>query len=116
MRKLFNDEAGFIISAELCLCITIMFCGCCVGLVMIRDALVQELGDVSEMIGAVDQSYNYRSVHAEGAVPGLPGAHARCSGSGFNDDNDDCDCKGVVFSPVCGKADPSPIAGAEGTN
>lgn len=112
MRKLFNDEAGFIVSAELVLIITICFCGVAVGMVMVRDALVQELGDVSEAIGALNQTYNYRSIEADETTGSLE--HATCTGSGFNDEIDDCDCKGVSFPTVCGKADPSPLNTEEG--
>ena len=90
MRKLFNDEAGFIVSAELALIVTVVFCGVAVGMVMVRDALVQELGDVSEAIGALNQSYNYRSIQADNTTG--DSVHATCTGSGFNDEIDDCDC------------------------
>jgi hypothetical protein len=81
-------------------------------LAVVRDALVHELGDVGEAIGALDQSYNYRSVSAplEGG-----GNHASCAGSGFNDEEDDCDCKGIVLGSVCGKDDPSTLNNAEGS-
>jgi hypothetical protein len=115
LRKFMNDEAGFIICAELVLCFTIIFCGCAVGLAVVRDALVQELGDVTESIGALDQSYNFRSVTAELEAGG--GAnHASCAGSGFNDEEDDCDCKGIILGSVGGKNDPSTLNNAESTN
>ena len=113
MRKLFNDENGFVLSAELAIIATVVFCGAIVGLAMVRDSLVQELGDVSEAIGALNQSYNYRSVQAD-ATTG-DSVHGTCTGSGFNDELDDCDCKGVSFPTVCGKNDPSDLDTAEGT-
>ena len=116
MRKLFNDEAGFLISAELVLIFTVVFCGVAVGIVMVRDALVQELGDVSEAIGALNQSYAYRGISAD-ANPLGGTLHAECSGSGFADEVDDCDCKGVSFPLVCAgiKEDPSDLDTPEGT-
>ncbi len=113
MRKLFNDETGFLISAELVLIFTLMFCAVVVGFAVVRDSLVQELGDVAEAIGALDQSYNYRSIRAPLENGG---DHARCSGSGFNDEEDDCDCKGIVFGSVCGKDDPGNLNNPEGSN
>lgn len=113
LRKFFNDEAGFIISAELVLILTVLFCGIAVGAVMVRDALVTELGDVSEAIGALNQSYNYRSVTADNSLGQTN--HASCTGSGFVDEQDDCDCVGVSFGAVVGKVDPSPLAAPEGT-
>ena len=113
LRTLLNDEAGFIVSAELVLVATILVIGMIVGLSEIQHAVVAELGDVAEAIGALDQSYNYRGIRAdlEGA-----GEHASCSGSGFNDEEDDCDCKGITLTSVCGKDDPSASNNAEATN
>ena len=74
-------------------------------------SLVQELGYVAEAVGALNQSYNFRGIDAslEGS-----GSHATCSGSGFNDEADDCDCKGIALVSVCGKDDPSALNRAEG--
>ena len=113
MRNLFNDEAGFLISAELVLIFTLVFCAVAVGFAVVRDALVYELGDVAEAIGALDQSYNFRGIRADLENDGQ---HARCSGSGFNDEEDDCDCKGITLTSVCGKDDPSPLNNPEGSN
>ena len=110
LRNLLNDEAGFLVSAELVLIFTLVFCAVAVGVSTVRDSLVQELGDVAESIGALNQSYNYRGISAaaDGGVN-----HASCSG--FNDENDDCDCKGIAFTTVCGKNDPSTSNNPEGT-
>jgi len=115
LRKLMNDEAGFIVSAELVLIFTLVFCGVAVGVAVVRDALVQELGDVAEAIGALDQSYNFRSVTA-GLEAGGGANHASCAGSGFNDEEDDCDCKGITLGTVGGKNDPSTLNNDEATN
>lgn len=104
MRKLFRDEAGFIVSAELMLIITLMFCMAAVGWAAVRDALVNELNDVSHAIGAVSQSYSVTGFE-KAKYSGKP--HARCSGFGFNDDADECDCKIIEYVDVCGKDDPS---------
>jgi hypothetical protein len=109
-----NDEHGFLVSAEMVLIFTLIFCAAAVGFAVIRDSLVQELGDVAEAIGALDQSYNYRSVRAP--LENGNSNHARCSGSGFNDEEDDCDCKGIILGSVCGKDDPSTLNNAEATN
>lgn len=62
LRALWQDEAGFVISSELLLIVTIAVIGLLVGLVAVRDAVVQELGDVAAAIGALDQSYYYHGV------------------------------------------------------
>ncbi len=114
LRNLMNDEAGFLVSAELVLIFTLVFCAVAVGVSVVRDSLVQELGDVAEAIGALDQSYNYRGIRAD--LEGAGELTPVCSGSGFNDEEDDCDCKGITLTSVCGKDDPSASNNAEATN
>ena len=109
LHRLMKDEAGFLVSAELVLIFTLVFCGVAVGMAVVRDSLVQELGDVSEAIGALNQSYGYRSIQAPDSVGG---DHGTCSGSGFEDQKDDCDCDGINFVNVNPKNDPNNTAGA----
>jgi len=104
LRKLYNDEAGFVVSAEYMLIITLAFAGAAVGWAAVRDALVNELNDVSHAIGAVSQTYNvtgFKKVKDSGKP------HAQATGMGFNDDADECDCKVIEYVDVCGKDDPS---------
>lgn len=109
-RKLMNDEAGFIISAELMLIISLGFTAAAVGASVIRDALVQEMNDVSHAVGAVDQTYKLTGFHKDKGT----GVHAETSGFGFDDDGDDCDCNLIDYVDVCGKPDPSTGAASEG--
>jgi len=114
LKQLFHDEAGFIVSAELVLIFTLAFCGVAVGMSVVRDALVQELGDVAESIGALNQSYAWRDIVApDAANPNDP--HGTCSGSGFEDQKDDCDCDSIDFNSITPKVDPN-NAGGTGTN
>ena len=53
-RKLWADEAGFIISAELVLVATIVVIGLIVGLTVLRNSIVQELIDASQAVAAID--------------------------------------------------------------
>ena len=57
LRTLWNDEAGFIVSAELVLVATILVIGMIVGLAVLRNQIVQELVDVGQAIGSMSQSY-----------------------------------------------------------
>ena len=100
LRKLFSDETGAVVSAELILIITITFCAVATGWATIGSAIVYELNDISDMIGVVDQSFNVtsHSANADGTKP-----HGQCTPFGFNDRDDDCDCKGVVPLNTCGK-------------
>ncbi len=103
LRKLFSDETGAVVSAELILILTITFCAVAVGMSTISSAVVTELNDISEMIGAVDQSYSVTGHKA----PANTGNHGRCSPFGFNDIADDCDCKPLVRTFTCGKTQSS---------
>jgi hypothetical protein len=63
-RRLWNDEAGFIISSELVLVATILVIGMIAGLTVLRDQVVMELADLGQAIGSVSQTYAYASVSA----------------------------------------------------
>lgn len=102
-RKLWNDDAGFIISAELVLVLTIGVLATVVGLTAVRDAVTHELNDIAHAIGAVSQTYNVTGLQ-KGCHDGF---HASIKGFGFNDDADECDCRVIELVSVCGKDDPS---------
>ena len=103
-NSMIHDETGFVVSAELALIVTLIFTGVAVGMAVARDALVMELNDISEMFGTVSQSYNVTGL----SKPRNNGRfHAECSGFGYNDGQDECDCKKVNLFNVCGKDDPS---------
>jgi len=84
LRTLWKDEAGFVISSELLLIVTIMVIGLIVGMVAVRDAVVQELADVAAAIGALDQSYQYNGVTNTCSAAGTHGGQ-------MVDDADECD-------------------------
>lgn len=58
-RRLWHDEAGVVISAELVLILTIVVLGVIVGLVEVRNAVVAELNDLSLAFSHLNQSYGY---------------------------------------------------------
>lgn len=66
LRKLWNDEGGFIISAELVLIATIVVIGLIVGLTSLRNQIVQELVDVGQAIGSLSQSYAFSGTKKDG--------------------------------------------------
>jgi Flp pilus assembly pilin Flp len=86
LRALWKDEAGFVITSELLLIVTIMVIGLIVGMVVVRDAVVQELGDVAAAIGALDQSYQYNGTTSSCVTQG-----AFTAGGQFTDITDVCD-------------------------
>ena len=94
IRKLWNDEAGFIVSAELVLVATILVIGMIVGLVSVRNQVVQELVDVAQAIGNLSQSYGYGGIHKLGM--------AMTEGSYYNDKADFCQenaCQSPGYEP-----------------
>jgi len=82
MKRLWNDEAGFVVSAELILIATIAVLGLIVALDTVRNAITSELSDVAGAIQDVNQSYSYRAV---------VGHSATVAGSDYLDELDFCD-------------------------
>ena len=62
IKTLWNDEAGVILSAELVLVGTILVVGMIVGLVELQCSVVDELNDLGEAIGSLNQSFAYSGV------------------------------------------------------
>ena len=82
LKKLWMDEGGALISAELALVATILVIGVVVGLSAVQDAVNTELADVGAAIANLDQSYS---------TGGATGHHASVAGSSFADSTDACD-------------------------
>lgn len=83
ITKLFHDDAGFIISAELILISTILVLGMVVGLSEVSYAVNEELEDVASAFGSVNQSYRFSGAYSRGK--------GSIGGSGFHDNVDLCD-------------------------
>lgn len=105
MGKIWNDEAGFVVSAELVLVLTIAVLAMVVGLAAVRDAVTNELNDVSHAIGSISQSFSVSGL--EKSCHSGHGYHARVSGSAFRDRADNCDCQPIELISVQGKTDSS---------
>ena len=93
LRKLWNDECGVIISAELVLIATILVLGMVVGLVELQCAVVGELSDLGDAIGNLDQSYTTSGI-VSNKVAG--GTKAQTNGASFTDRSDECDCNSIL--------------------
>ena len=95
MKALLNDEAGFVVSAELVLIATLLVIGLIVGLSEVQHAVVAELNDVADAIGNLNQSYYYTGFSKEktfgGGGGGGGGIAAYTRGSAWADTTDDCD-------------------------
>jgi hypothetical protein len=57
-----KKQAGFIVSIELLLLASITVIGLIVGMTNVRDSVLAELSDISESIGALNQSYSIEAV------------------------------------------------------
>jgi len=100
-RRLWDDDAGFVVSAELVLVATIVVIGMVVGLVFVRNQVVQELVDVAQAIGNMNQSYAFGGIYALGkAVVG---------GAAYVDVADFCQqtTEQVPFAPAGGIVIPT---------
>tara|TARA_R110000850_G_C9875424_1_gene457464 strand:+ start:127 stop:525 length:399 start_codon:yes stop_codon:yes gene_type:complete len=81
INQLINDEAGFIVSAELVLISSIAVLAMIVGLSEVANNVNQELEDVGSAFASIDQSYKLSNAHG----------HKACTdGSRFNDCPDFC--------------------------
>ena len=105
LKKLWNDEAGLIVSAELVLVLTIGVICLVVGLSEVAVAVNTELNDISNAVGALNQSFAFTGFHAtsDGKLK------SAVAGSSFVDSVDDCDkntsCDLVCCAPMgnCGE-------------
>jgi len=70
LMRLWRDESGAILSAELVLLMTVLVIGMVVGVKSMGSAVMSELADVGAAVGELDQSYSYSGTQLE--VPGAP--------------------------------------------
>lgn len=89
MRAFWKEECGFVISAELVLVLTIAVLAMIVGLSEVAVAVNTELNDVSNAIGALNQSYAYTGFAATANCDSKHKSYV--AGSMFKDNVDDCD-------------------------
>lgn len=99
LQNLWIDDCGAIISAELCLVLTICVLSLVVGLSEVAVAVNTELNDVSNAIGHLNQSYGFTGFHAFKDTVNIPKSFS--SGSTWIDSDDDCDCN-ASCDLVCG--------------
>jgi len=87
--RLWNEDCGAIVSAEIMLIGTILVLGVIVGLKSVRDSVVTELADVAQAIANVNQSYSYS---------GVTGHDASSGGGSFGDAMDFCDSNSYPYN------------------
>lgn len=82
LKHLWNDTNGYICTTDLILISAILVIGTMVGLVTLRDQVIQELGDIAVAIGSLNQSYSFSGATVGGFT---------VAGSSFGDMSDDCE-------------------------
>jgi hypothetical protein len=85
-KKLWNDDAGALLSMEFLFVATILVIGTIVGLANVRDAVNIELSELANAILALSQGYI------------ISGQQGCCSST---DGSQAIDTPGLVTSPVC---------------
>ena len=86
LKRLWADEGGAILSAELILIMTMLVIGLITGLHAVQKAVVSELADVAQAIGALNQSYAFTGFKQEQRQSGSPTAFlSETEGSYFQD-------------------------------
>lgn len=89
LKRIWNDEGGFIVSAELVLISTMAVLAMVVGLSEVSVAVNRELGDVSSAFGVVNQGFRYQ---------GLTGNDGVSNGGSYGDGSDLCDTGNGITS------------------
>ena len=87
LKQLWNDEVGFVISAELVLVLTIGVLAMIVGLSEVAVAVNTELNDISNAIGRLNQSYSFTGFQS----PSYRKHKSDYAGSSWSDSIDNCD-------------------------
>ena len=82
-QRLMNDEAGFVVSAELVLVATIAVLAMIVGLSEVAISINNELEDVAAAFGSINQSFQYKGVQGHCGYNTV--------GSSYLDKEDFCD-------------------------
>ena len=107
LRKLWNDEAGVIISAELVFVLTILVIGMVCGLAEVQAAVVAELDDIGNAIGSLNQSYGVTGCSSKKTVGAMTVTKSFSAGSSYSDRRDRCDGDNCQPSDVgCDDATP----------
>jgi len=106
IRKLWNDQSGFIVSMELILIATVVVLGLIVGMNEVAVGLNTEFNDISNSVGALVQSYatpNYKGVDpCSGKQYSFSGGTRFIDYHDSCDWNQSCDVVGQTYYVTCG--------------
>lgn len=90
MVRLWNDDAGYLLSAESVFLFTIVVLGLLTGWVAIRNSVVSELTEVSNAIASLNQAYSYS---------GLSNCNSFTNGSQMSDAYDTMQSGTITAAP-----------------
>ena len=82
LQRLWNDEAGMVVSSELVFVTSIAAIGTIIGLSAARDGITSELADVGDAVTEYNQGYQVASIQGHGAS---------IAGTQYVDGTDFCD-------------------------
>jgi Flp pilus assembly pilin Flp len=82
LKRLWLDEGGAILSAELCLIMVLLVIGMVVGLTALRDAVDFQLADIAAAIAAIDPGYEFTGLTYTGICSSVA-TSAKVHGSSF---------------------------------
>lgn len=105
-RRFFSEESGFILSTEAVLLATVTILGLIVGLAEVRNAVVQELGDFSQAVAWLSQSFEYTSIDSSNVPTDI-----QTGGSMFSDSFDDQMSQSIAANGIL--VDSAPVADDE---
>lgn len=92
LKTLWNDEAAFLLTAELVFLTTILIIGMIVGWTKISTSAFAELLDLAHAVGNLNQSYAFTGTEHDEDDNGTAKVLSFVRGSGFEDAPDACDC------------------------
>ena len=97
-KKLWNDEAGVVVSTELIVVTTLLVIGLAAGWSSVRDAVLGELADLGQAFGNLDQSYVLRGTMDCSSVSASSGFVDRADFCDGDDSSQATNSRGVVVS------------------
>ena len=103
LKRLWNDDAGAVVSIELVLVGSVLLLGLIVGLAALRDSVNNELADLGSAVDEINQTFR---------VDALIGHSAGVAGSEHVDNTDFCDRADDVLGQAEGCIDTATGAGA----
>ena len=115
LGKLWTDEAGFVVSAELVIVATLLVVGMIVGLTILRNQVAQELGDLAQAFGMQSQGYWFPGTIKQATIGGIAFTIATTDGSNYEDALDACQTGSADpgGSPPGGMSVSSPTPGGQ---